>query len=278
MPPLEPSEDPLLRLVVEIKQIVDVGAASIAVRGSSAPSIPQQLDVRKRSVLSEIREAVTILTMAQEVIAVLRDVIDVGMHELYAQLPEGPIDQSTDAGKRFNELFGLQITLMPRLSFLIKALYEWIYHLGELLDAPPLQQLLPGQMRSRLRAYCAFRDKLVAHQQYAVVDLMRGAMRFSGDFNSIELMLTSAAQPATATTELEALFTACGDKLTDTEREEGNFVERCKILANALDRFRDARRGRISSFIERYGAVSDTPIGIARFLRDLAQAVVPKLA
>ena len=107
---------------------------------------------------------------------------------------------------------------------------------------------------------------------------MRGAMRFSGDFSSVELMMTTAAPPATAIKELETLFVQCSDELTEEECAEGNFAERSRILANALARYPDDRRARIISFMERYGAVSDTPLGIVRFLRDLVQEVVPTLA
>ena len=276
MKPSDTFQDLLLSLIVEMKQIVDTHATEIAIRASSDPSIPEQIEVRKRSLLAEIQEAVTILSMTQEVIAVLREV-QAGMRELYPQVPAGPIDQSTDAGRRFRELMTLQFKFMPRLVVLIKALYEWIYHLSELLDTPQMQDLLTDHLRSRLQAYCAFRNKLVAHQQYAEVDRMRGMMRFSGDFSSIELMLTPFTPPGAASKELDTLFPQCSDKLTDEERKEENFFERCRILANALDRFRDDRRGRIISFMERYGAISDTPIRIAQFLRDFVREVVPQL-
>ena len=268
--------DRLLTAILEIQQLL-AASRTDPPASSDVASVPNRLGVLRSLVYSEFSEIMTILSMLYDNVDTSRSSAK-QMNELQRRIPSGPIDESSADGKVYIGVINRQRVSNSRLEVLIKVLYEWIYHLSELLKSPQMRRLVSAPLWLRLQSYCAFRGRLVTHQQDAAVPLLKGAMRFSADFEKIELILTPFDLPEAAIRELNGLFSQCANELTEDESKEQNLVERCKILSTNLDRFQDARRGRIVSFIGRFGTVSDTPVNMVQFLRDLAAEILPKLA
>jgi len=164
---------------------------------------------------------------------------------------------------------------VAELGVLTKALYEWLYHLQE--DFEVLPGLLASELKQRLDRYCAFRNGLVTHKKRLTV-YPAGGERYSADLTKFELIVTPfEGIPDSAKKQLEWLFEEAAEHLAADDRPEINEPERMAILYRSFESLPDELRGRVKDFMERFGTISDSPVQIAEFVDELANAVVPKL-
>jgi hypothetical protein len=161
---------------------------------------------------------------------------------------------------------------------LLKALYEWLYHLQERLKSDAtLKESIPAKLWFRLERYCTFRNKLVTHKE-SLTHYGSSGLRFDGNFSKIEmLMVPVMGLPDLAKEELHALFELATVHLEAHEAKEQNVFERMAILYRCLDRFPGDLRKRVKHFVAQYGAISDTPSDIAEFLQEFIAAIAPQL-
>jgi len=261
--------------ILGIEKVIDSYRSRFAM--DITKSIPGQLQILKGSILSEILEIVTILQMTYNCMQNLYSTQE-RMDELREKIPDGTIDQSAPGGVQYISVANQQMETMAELRIHIKTIYEWLYHLMDLVRSHnKIRSLVSNQYWGKLESYCEFRSKLVAHRKGLQVHTSAG-MRYSAkDFNA-ELLLIAFNPPDSALKELASLFTRCADLLINEEAKEKNYFERCRILYHNLNRFTDNRRGQIVSFIERHGTISTQPIELAEFMRDFTGDLIPKLA
>ena len=176
--------DRLLTAILEIQQLLSASRTD-PTASSDVASVPNRLGVLRSLVYSEFSEIMTILSMLNDNVDTLRSAAK-RMNELQRRIPSGPIDPSSADGKVYIDVMDRHRLSSDRLQVLIKVLYEWIYHLSELLTSPQMRRLVSAPLWLRLQSYCAFRSRLVTHQQNAAVPLLKGAMRFSADLQKIE--------------------------------------------------------------------------------------------
>lgn len=268
------NKDRFLQSILDIKAVMEIYRTKFAI--DITKSIAGRLQLLKGLILSEISEIVTILGMIHKNMENLYSTQE-RMKELRQKLPSGTVDESSSEGSEYVSVINQHMEITSELKIYIKTIYEWLYHLMDLIRSHrKIRSLVPSQYWKKLESHCEFRSKLVAHKKATQVYTSAG-MRYSAkDFN-VELLLTPFAPPASALKELASMFTQCADVLTNKEANEKNYFERCKILYYNLDKFADGQREQIVSFIKRYGTISAQPVELAEFARDLVKDLIPKL-
>lgn len=263
-----------LLLILDTRAIIQTYRSKFADRGTKL--IPSRLDLIKRLILSEISEALTIFCMIYKSMNNLYHLQE-QMKELHQRLPSGTVDDKTPNGREFISIISQHIEIISELEIHIKTIYEWLYHLTELFEShPKIRSLVPDVLWRTLQAHCEFRNKLITHKKGIQTYLM-GGIRFSGNFDKVEILMMPLSPPDSAINELDKLFSQCSENLTTEEAGEVNFYERCGILYRNLDKFTGDRRAKIVAFIQRYGTISANPPDIAEYIRDLVEVLIPKL-
>lgn len=164
--------------------------------------------------------------------------------------------------------------LSSELRIYIKSLFEWLYHIKELLENN--RALISVPLMLRLKTFCEFRHKLITHKRNLRIKPM-GAIRFSRNSENIQLFMTSAFPSEASIKELDELFSNCTAKLTAKESTEINYHERTEILQRNLEKYEGSLRGEIISFMEKFGTVSINVIEIAEYITCLVKELIPKL-
>jgi len=228
-------------------------------------------------ILNEVEEITTILRMLEESRDRVR-VLGKKMQEFQKQLPGGTVDRSTEIGRNYIEISELYFEETKRLTIHIKALHEWFYHLQKLIDGSrEIRQLISSEHWSRLESYAEVRGALIAHKTKLEACVM-GAIRFSGDYEKIELMLQPLNFPESVAGELDVLFRQCAPVLSKEEQQEANFYERCRILSAKQHLLKGDERARVVAFIRKYGTSLEDPSELAEFAVQLVADLIPKLS
>lgn len=265
----------LPQLILDIERVMESYRTKFAIEVTRL--VPGRLDLLKRLIFSEISEIVTILKMIHKSMDDLY-ADEEKMNELRQRLPSGTVDEKNPDGSEFISITNRHMEIISELKIHIKTLYEWLYHLSELIQSHhkirPLVSQKPWEV---LQSHCAFRSKLITHKKGIQVYLMGGG-RFSARAGSIELLMMPFSPPELAIKEINTLFSQCTTNLITEEATEVNFYERCRILYRNLDKFTGTQRAIIISFIERYGTISAQPVDIAEYVRDLVREFMPKLS
>jgi len=269
------NKDRFLEAISNIEEIIKTYSTEFAVN-IKMPT-PGRIQLLKRLIVSEISEIVIILKMIYSNMERL-GFIQEKMKELQRKLPSGPVDINTSSGAEFVLIGNQYNKIMSELKICIKTLYEWLYHLKELIQShPKIISLVSDKLWQVLQSHCEFRHKLITHKKNIQAYLM-GGVRYSAKDFSIELLLTPFTPSTSTLNELNRLFAQCAQTLKDQEAEEKNYFERCKILYHNLNKFTDNKRKEIVSFIKRYGTISAQPVKLAEFIKDMAKDLIPKLA
>ncbi|MBI4468778.1 MAG: hypothetical protein HY650_05575 [Acidobacteria bacterium] len=259
--------------MLEIDQVLNEHRDAFAI--TALRPMPAQMEVIKRLTISELNEILILLKMIGRALRARGAAYLTIMASLKSTSP-----RSADAGVGDKtQIQDAQTQMMStgmELQVLVKALYEWLYHLSELLTDPTIEGLVPGPLLEKLERYSAFRSKVVTHTKDRAV-LPMGALRSAPNFADVELVMTPFEFPEPAISELEALYEDCRREIANDEATGENLHERCVILLNNLDKFKDLRRGRIISFIGRFGAISPNVSEVAECIRDLTSVLVPML-
>jgi len=240
---------------------------------NDAVQIPGNEHLARHFVLVELHETATLLTLIVDLTATLRSI----RHTLDStRNTERP--RSIEIGSERASLLNQFRHHTSQLRVLLKALYEWLYHLQERLKSDAtLKGSVPAELWSRLDRYCTFRNKLITHKE-SLKHYGSSGLRFDGSFSKIEmLMVPEMGLPDLARGELDALFELAMAHLEAHEAKEQNVFERMAILYRCLDRFPGDIRERVKNFVAQYGAMSDTPSDIAEFLEELVAAIAPQL-
>jgi hypothetical protein len=238
--------------------------------------IPSRLDLLKGLILSEILEALTIFYMTYKSMNNLY-LLQERMKKIQQRLPSGTVDDKTPNGEEFISVANQEMEIISELKIHIKTIYEWLYHLAELIEShPKIRSLVPDRLWRTLQSHCEFRHKLITHKRGIQTYLM-GGTRFSGNVDKVEILMMPFSPPDSAVKELDKLFSQCSENLITEEASEVNFYERCGILYRNLDKFTGDRRAKIIDFIKRYGTISANPPEIAEFLSNLVKVLIPKL-
>lgn len=169
--------------------------------------------------------------------------------------------------------------LIAQLKVWIKALYEWIAHLQELIKpTSKIKKMLSLTLLSQLETHCEFRHKLIAHKRKLEVMPFEGITHNAKQFKA-EIIIGSFSLPKTAATEFEHLFARCVKHASgQINTEEKNFYKRCALLTHNLHLFSGNERRDVKSFIERYGATTLDVKKLVSFIRKLVSELIPKLA
>lgn len=265
----------LERAIVDIEGVLLRERTRLAIPAGEVS--PGRVRILTTLIVGELDEVVTILRMLYECIGRTRGIQE-RMQELQGTVPSGTIDETSEEGRRYLEVLHMGIAERAKLTIHIKTLYEWVYHLKELIEADPtIKELVPKEQWGRLNAYAEFRGALIAHKT-RLAGYVFAAMRYALNFEKIELMLTAWSPPGEAAKEIEILFGQCQSELSREEAAETSFSERCRILNARQDRFKGELRARVVAAIRKYGAFSENPPDIAEFVANLARELVPKLA
>jgi len=263
-----------LQTILDTKMILETYRSKFAI--SNTKLIPARLNLLKGLILSEISEATTIFYMTYKNMDNLYHVQE-RMKKLQQRLPTGTVNDKTPNGKEFISVANQQMEIISELKIHIKTIYEWLYHLKELIEShQKIRSLVPDKLWRILQSHCEFRNKLITHKKGIQTYLM-GGTRFSGNVDKVELLMMPFSPPDSAVKELDKLFSQCSENLTIDEANEVNFYERCGILYRNLDKFTGNRRTKIVVFIQKYGTISANPPNIAEYLRDLVKVLIPKL-
>jgi len=269
------SKKKFINSVLEIKKIIETHRLKFAV--SKLKVIPKKTRILKKLILSEIYEILTIFEMMYESIEKI-DECNIKMDELRKRLPQGTIDRSTLEGKEFIIATNEYMEKTTWLKVYIRMLYEWLYHLKELLESnKKIHSLISRPLWLKLQWYCEFRNKLVTHKKKAQVCLMEG-VRISSKWGDFEILITPFVPPESAVKELNTLFNQCAENLPGKEATEKNFFERCRILYHDLNILPSNQKSKVKSFIEKYGTISAKPIHMVEYIKDLVKELIPKLA
>lgn len=258
--------------ILEIGKIIETHRLEFAV--SKLKVIPKKTEILKKLILSEIKEILIILKMMYECIENM-DEIKIKRYKLRKRLPQGTIDISTPEGKKFINEYMEKITW---LIVYIKVLYEWLYHIKELLESDKnIHSLISRPLWLKLQRYCLFRNKLVTHKKKTQVYPME-AVSFSSEWVDFKFLMTPFVPLESVVEELNILFNQCAENFPEKEATEKNFFERCRILYQNLDDLPDNQKPKAKSFIGKYGTISDNPIHMVEYIRDLVKELIPKLA
>jgi len=269
------NKDKFLQSILNIKAIMETHRSKFAIESKGL--VPERLDLLKRLIFSEISEIITILFMTYKDMNDLYQVQE-RMKELRKQLPSGTIDNKSPTGKEFISAINQHMEITSELTVHIKTIYEWLYHLAELIEShQKTRSLIPDRVWRILQSHCEFRNKLITHKKGIQTYLMSG-IRFSGNVDKVELIMMSLSPPESAIKELDKLFSQYSENLTNEEANEINFYERCGILYRNLDKFTGDQRAKIVAFIQKYGTISANPPDIAEFIKDLVGELIPNIA
>ncbi len=265
-----------VQLVIDIEKVL--GPYRTGLAAHITKPVRPRIVILKNLVFYEISEIVIILKMIRrcmEELCLLGERIE----KLQKRIPGGMVDRSTSEGDQFFLAATRQHESTGELQIHIKTIYEWLYHVMDLIRShSTIRSLIESSTCwNRLDSHCEFRNKLVAHKKRMQVITMSGMSYSARDFKA-EIVLMPFVPPASALKEVESLFARCASILTADEANEKNFFERSKILFRNLDKLRNnAVRKQILSFIQRYGTTSAQLIELAKFVRDLAKNLMPKL-
>lgn len=266
------SKKKFLNSILEIGKILETRRLEFA--ESKLKIIPKKTKILKELIFSEIQEILIILKMMYESIENM-DEINIKRYKLRKRLPQGTTDISTPEGKKFINEYMEKITW---LKVYIKILYEWLYHIKELLESDKnIHSLISRPLWLKLQRYCLFRNKLVTHKEKIQV-YPTEVISFSSVWVDFKILITSFVPPESVVEELNTLFNKCAENLSEKEAIEKNFFERCRILYQNLDDLPDNQKPNVKSFIGKYGTISDKPIHMVEYIRDLVKELIPKLA
>lgn len=265
-----------IQLVADIDKVMDTHRTRLAAH-ITKPNRPR-IVILKNLIFYEISDIVIVLKMICRRMQELR-LLDERIMELRKRISLGMVDRRTSEGDQFFLAATRQHEATGELEIHIKTIYEWLYHVRDLIRShSAIRSLVESKYWNKLESHCEFRSKLITHKKGMQV-ITIGGMRYSARDFDAEIVLMPFAPPPSAMKELASLFTQCASILTADESNEKNFFERCKILFRNLDKLTNNKaRKQVVSFVQRYGTISAQPIKLAEFVRDLAKNLMPKLA
>ncbi|MFM8552685.1 MAG: hypothetical protein ACKOCD_10345 [Nitrospiraceae bacterium] len=266
------------KIAMAVKKIEDVfQVCRSRITSSNLTADPVRARILTVLIFGEIEEIMTILRMLDE----SRDracLLNEELQTLQKQLPSGTVDISMEIGHNFNVVAISYFEETARLKIHIKTLYEWLYHLKELLDGDhAIRQLVSPEHWSRLEAYGEVRGALIAHKTKFAGYVMSG-VRYSKNLEKIELTLNAWNLSDGVAKELDVLFGQCAEVLSIEERQEANFYERCRILSTKQHALKGNERARVVAFIRKYGTFLEDPSEMAEFAAQLVEDLIPKLS
>jgi hypothetical protein len=181
------------------------------------------------------------------------------------------------------KLVDRQFEVIDKLKVHIKVLYEWLNHLRNLIikssSSKKILTLIPNNLMKELERYCVIRHKLITHKEGFKASPIH-SMLYSSKWGDVKLEIITPLFINEAQEEMDKLWEECKGKLEKEEIIEKNFKHRREILYKNLgkNKFSPDQEERIKSFIGKYGGVTDEPIEIARYIKNLVQEFIPKLA
>lgn len=260
----------------EIRVILESLRSMVTLSEDDIKRSPGRIQLLKRQIYAEFSELTQLLEMIRKIIFLLR-IRNQKLEALRDELPKQMVDKIASSERLVARLMNQLPELTANLKILIKALYEWLYHLKELLVASvEIQSLISHHHWLRLQSFCDIRNKLITHKGKTKYFFM-GALRFSEDFSKCHVFLTPFSPPDSAIKELDTLFPECAGVLSKEERSEENYFERINLLYKNLHKLEGRRREKVVSFVSRFGTYSDSPEDISSFLLDFVREFMPKL-
>jgi hypothetical protein len=240
---------------------------------------PQKRDLSRFFLYADLNEAATLLGLIYKIIHTLRDISAKQLVHAKALQPGERRERIIDPASEDGMLWQQRIELTPELTVLTKALYEWLYHIREDLQSEPtLKTAVPAPLWSELGRYCNFRNSLVTHKSGRKLHAGVG-VRFMRDFSKFEIMLVPfRGLPESAVKKLAALYDEAKLYLNVAERSQENHIERMGILYRRLAQFPGDLQSEVKTFMNHYGAISDTPEELAAFLDKLTSAIAAHLS
>ena len=155
-----PEDNQLAKAIAAIREILNSNRIRFAIHDPQVP--PSDIRLLAGRVFAELGEIATILEMIYET-AECHRVTQTRL--LDEKFPSGTVDETTELGKEFLRLWEDSMRCVSRQTIHIKALYEWLYHLKELIEADQvLKDLVEPVHWAKLTAHCDFRAKLITHK------------------------------------------------------------------------------------------------------------------
>jgi hypothetical protein len=226
-----------------------------------SPLVTMKDDVAARIVAEDLSETFTLLAMFYRTVVSLRGITSSTQAHFDAQ-PDNPDLQP---------LLWEQQFLTQQATVLLKAIYEWLYHLQEDIGSSAnMLRVLSPAMSAELKRLCVFRNLLVTHRherQFATLS----ATRMSADLVDIELMHVPFGQlGADFKRALADVFAEAIEHLPPEDVVQSVAREQLAILYRRRELLPKTLYGRIDSLIKKGGTLSDTPLTIAKFVNQLA--------
>jgi len=226
-----------------------------------APLVTKKDEVAARIVAEDLSETFTLLATLYRTIVNIRSISTSTQGYLKPQ-PDNPDLQP---------LLWEQQFLTQQATVLMKAAYEWLYHLQEdIHSSASMSRALSPATSAELKRLCVFRNLLVTHRhqrQFAALS----ATRMSADFVDLELMHVPFGQLGDDfNRELAKVFAIAVEHLPSEDIIQTVPREQLAILYRRRAMLPKSIYGRIDSLIKKGGTFSDTPLTIAKFVNRLA--------
>lgn len=188
--------------------------------------------------------------------------------DLFADAQSGEVfpDHAIRAQKYWSLLKGARLHM--------KAAYEWNYNIYHFIKKQPaMSSIAPEAVFARFHQRKNLRSKLITHPSPPEVPLIT-MTKLEKDVDSIVIQSFALSWPKGALEALDNII----DRSPDPEavRKIPNLYDRLKYL-HALYPTTHGLRESLDKWSGQYGAAFDEPVVIAEDLRELVQALAPKL-
>lgn len=251
--------------------VVEAARKRMAIRPEKLHLVPEKEQRIQSVLLGEFSELETWMSMLWRLRAEFQQVSGV-----LESSPHGRLDPGNP--EHVQKLRRLQehLRLTAETALVVKAMYEWLYHLREQLEqSEALRAHLSAATWQSLVRTCEYRNSLVTHKTDLKM-LPMGGIRYSPDLAKFEIMSVPwQGLPETANQELQRLYEEAAPFLAEEARGEQNTIERMGILYRELSRLPGPLQGRVKLFIGQYGTIADSPNTIAELVASLAEEVLP---
>jgi hypothetical protein len=243
----------LSALNLEIKNLLNSYSRNLATHTVPFRSRPEKLNLLKIWILNELKEILMIL------------------------------EQIDDLNKKYRSAKRIRASLQSyqtfdRLKFYIKALYEWLYHLKELIESnQPLKSKLEKEgLWAKLKVYCEIRDKVITHKagrngRTGIQVYLSEGMTLPKSADDIELLMLPFAPSASDQQKLDELYTKCWPGLKD--HSDYDYFGKWRMLSNWFHELDGELQKEVKVFFSQFGMITHSPSRVAAFIEKLIKAL-----
>jgi hypothetical protein len=235
--------------------------------GFRSSSNPTAEEILRDHIYTELTEALVLLGLFQKE-------MDAFLEGLDATLAG---TAGTGSTAQLAEPDEIMIVMSTPMLVLMKAVYEWLYHLKQMIAGnATVRGLVNADHWKALQFHCIYRHELVAHRKQTVPRLQPG-MFFFDKLSSMVILSIPYHPPANVRGDLDGLFADCAPYLSAEAQRSESYEDKCRAVYQAFAGLPAPLQERVKGFMRRNGALSSEPVAIAEFLRDLIADFYAKL-